>query len=96
MGHSDLIGSREARARLNLPRTTFYRHVQKGLIPYAHQLPGATGVLLFDPAVISRIAADRDRPREQRGSTTTGRRGAADFPLHGDTPATTAKAPNEN
>lgn len=94
MGITGLIGSRDAAALLNMPRSTFNLHVHNGRIPYAHRLPGATGVLLFDPAVISRIAADRDRPRAQRGSTTTGRRGA--YPSHDDTPATTAKAPNEN
>ena len=93
MGQSDLIGSREAQARLNMPRTTFYRHVKEGRIPCAHQLPGATGVFLFDPAVISRIAAERDQPRAQRGFTT-GRRGANQS--HDDTPATTTKGNYEN
>ena len=76
-----------------MPRSTFYRHVKEGLIPYAHRLPGATGVFLFDPAVISRIAAERDQPRGQRGFTT-GRRGA-DRP-HDDAPATTTKGNHEN
>ena len=89
MGINGLIGSRHAAARLNMPRSTFNLHVHNGRIPYAYRLPGATGAFLFDPAVISRIAAERDRPRAQRGSTTTGRRGA-NRP-HDDTPATTTQ-----
>ena len=93
MGINGLIGSRHAAALLDMPRSTFNLHVHNGRIPYAYRLPGATGAFLFDPAVISRIAADRDRPRAQRGFTT-GRRGA-DRP-HDDAPATTTKGNYEN
>lgn len=64
MGHSDLIGSVEARAQLKMARTTFYRAVQDGRIPYVHQLPGVRGAYLFDAEKIARLAESNNRRGE--------------------------------
>lgn len=67
MGHLDLIGSVEARAQLKMARTTFYRAIQEGKIPYVHQLPGARGAYLFDSAVIARLAESDGIMRTREG-----------------------------
>ena len=63
---ADLIGSKEAAARMGLSRDHFNRLVRSGLIPVAVKLHGRTAARLFDPADIDRVKRDR-----------TGRTGAA-------------------
>lgn len=56
MGNIDLIGSREAEARLQMSRSAFQRAVQNGDVPHAAKLPGHTGAWLFDARVIDALA----------------------------------------
>lgn len=61
----DLIGSKEAAQILgDVDRTTLTRWVKDGRIPTVGKLPGKSGALLFDRAVIEaqadRIAADAE------------------------------------
>lgn len=54
----DLIGSKDAcRILGDIDRTTLTRRVKDGLIPTVGKLPGKSGALLFDRAVIEAIAA---------------------------------------
>lgn len=66
MGQTNLIGSREARERLNMARSTFQRAVQEGRVPFVAKLPGETSPYLFDASQIDELAktpADAGTPR---------------------------------
>lgn len=60
MGNVTLITSAQARARLDMPRSTFHRRVSQGCIPVAYQLPGRRGACLFDPEVIDSLKEQAD------------------------------------
>lgn len=52
-----------AATRLGVDRTTITRMVQSGELPAKEKLPGRTGAYLFDPAVIERVALEREIDR---------------------------------
>ena len=59
MGTTTLIGVSEAADRLNVSARTIQRWAQNGELPYAAQLPGATGAYVFDLAAVEALAASR-------------------------------------
>lgn len=60
----DYIGTTQAAKRCGVDRTTFFRWVQLGQIAPAMKLPGATGAMLFDPAEVDALAADKAAERQ--------------------------------
>jgi predicted site-specific integrase-resolvase len=58
-----LMGSAEACGILGIDRSTLTRWVAKGIITPAQKLPGETGVYLFQPAEVRRVAAEQDGAR---------------------------------
>lgn len=54
-----LIGVSEAADRLNVSARTIQRWAQNGELPYATQMPGATGAYVFELAAIEAFAATR-------------------------------------
>lgn len=62
---SDLVGSKDVCARLDINRSTLTRWVADGRIAPAVRLPGRNGAMLFDPADVDALAATLLRRPEQ-------------------------------
>lgn len=60
MPQPDLIGSAEACQILGINRSTLTRWVATDRITYWVKLPGETGAMLFDRAVVETLAAETD------------------------------------
>ena len=61
-----LIGTHEAAEILGVNRATILRWAGKGALPFVRKLPGASGAMLFDSALIRRKAAERVIERTDR------------------------------
>jgi excisionase family DNA binding protein len=59
MTQAPLMGSAEACEILRIDRSTLTRWVAKGRISPAQKLPGESGVYLFDPDEVDRVAAEQ-------------------------------------
>lgn len=63
-----LIGTAEAAQILGVDPATVLRWVASGDLPFVRKLPGATGAVLYDGAVVRRKAAERVIERARRQS----------------------------
>ena len=55
----DLLTTRQAATRLRVDVSTLSRWVASGRIHPAIKLPGIRGAMLFDPAEVERVEAER-------------------------------------
>jgi predicted site-specific integrase-resolvase len=57
MVSTELVGSAEACEAIGVDRSTLIRWVRSGKATAVQRLPGQTGVYLFEPAEVERLAA---------------------------------------
>lgn len=56
---TELIGSAEACALLDVDRSTLVRLIHAGKLQPRAKMPGANGAYVFDPSAIEALAAER-------------------------------------